>query len=442
VSGAAQIQDVASGGQPASEARVIFGCTTICCVPISSNSVGFDGGISIETVSVIIAGFPNQGARVTSYKIPFNKPNLVGTELRYIEDVIRGGHISGDGAYTRRCETLLGEALGVVRVVLTTSCTHALEMAALLLDIAPGDEVIVPSFTFVSTANAFALRGARPIFIDIRPDTLNLDESLLEKLITPRTKAVVPVHYAGVACEMDEIVSIARRHNVAVVEDNAHGLFSRYRGKYLGTFGGMATQSFHETKNFTCGEGGALLVNDPQLVERALVLRDKGTNRNRFLRGQVDKYTWVDLGSSYIASELQAAFLYAQLEAREHIQGTRERIWRAYWSGLQVWAQRNGVGLPVVPESCDQSYPMLYLLLPSLKRRQALIAHLRQRGILAVFHYVPLHLSDMALRWRASNNDCPVAVEVSERLLRLPFYTDLSEIEQAAVIEAVLEFKV
>lgn len=375
------------------------------------------------------------------YKIPFNKPQLVGAELRYMQDAIQGGHISGDGPYTKRCEGLLEKELGVARVLLTTSCTHALEMAALLLDISPGDEVIVPSFTFVSTVNAFVLRGARPAFVDIRPDTLNLDETLLEKLITSRTKAIVPVHYAGVACEMDAIMSISARHRIAVVEDNANGLFARYHGRYTGTFGVLATQSFHETKNFTCGEGGALLINDPQLLERALVLRDKGTNRNRFFRGEVDQYTWVDLGSSYVASDLQAAFLYAQLEARQQIQSARERIWRTYWRGLAAWAEQNNVRLPVVPSHCEQSYHMFYLLLPSLGQRQALIAHLRERGILAVFHYVPLHLSGMGVKWSAGKHDCPVTVDVSERLLRLPFFTGLSENEQASVIEAILEFK-
>jgi dTDP-4-amino-4,6-dideoxygalactose transaminase len=379
---------------------------------------------------------------VNPYKIPFNKPQLVGAELRYMQDAIQGGHISGDGPYTKRCEGLLEKELGVARVLLTTSCTHALEMAALLLDISPGDEVIVPSFTFVSTVNAFVLRGARPAFVDIRPDTLNLDETLLEKLITSRTKAIVPVHYAGVACEMDAIMSISSRHGIAVVEDNAHGLFARYHGRYTGTFGVLATQSFHETKNFTCGEGGALLINDPQLLERALVLRDKGTNRNRFFRGEVDKYTWVDLGSSYVASDLQAAFLYAQLEARQQIQSARERIWRTYWRGLDAWAEQNNVRLPVVPSHCEQSYHMFYLLLPSLGQRQALIAHLRERGILAVFHYVPLHLSGMGVKWSAGKHDCPVTVDVSERLLRLPFFTGLSEDEQASVIEAILEFKI
>lgn len=376
------------------------------------------------------------------YRIPFNKPKLVGAELAYIQEAIQGGHSSGDGPFTKRCEGLLEKELDVARVLLTTSCTHALEMAALLLDIAPGDEVIVPSFTFVSTINAFVLRGARPVFADIRSDTLNLDEKLLEKLITPRTKAIVAVHYAGVACEMDEIMAIAGRHGIAVVEDNAHGLFSRYRGRYSGTFGVLATQSFHETKNFTCGEGGALVINDSKLLARALVLRDKGTDRNRFFRGEVDKYTWVDLGSSYIPSDLLAAFLYAQLQAREQIQGTREQIWYSYWRGLELWAQQNGVRLPVVPAHCEQSYHMFYLLLPSFEPRQALIAHLKQRGILAVFHYVPLHLSAMARKLSAGNYVCPVTQDVSERLVRLPFYTGLSEGEQSDVMEAILEFRV
>jgi len=379
---------------------------------------------------------------VTTYKIPFNKPTLVGTELDYIQDAISSGHISGDGTYTRKCEALLEKELAVSRVLLTTSCTHALEMAAFLLNLGPGDEVILPSFTFVSTANAFVLRGARPVFADIRPDTLNLNEGQLEGLITPRTRAIVPVHYGGVACEMDAILSIAQRHGVTVIEDNANSLFSRYRGRYTGTLGQLATQSFHETKNITCGEGGALLVNDPQLVERAIVLRDMGTNRDRFLRGQVDKYTWVDLGSSYIVSDLLAAFLYAQLEAREEIQSTRAKIWQRYRRGLEAWAQQNGVGLPVIPTHCEQSYQMFYLLLPSLKQRAALITHLKERGILAVFHYVPLHLSPMGLKHGAGKQDCPVTVDVSDRLLRLPFYNGLTEDEQAAVIEAVLEFNV
>jgi len=377
---------------------------------------------------------------VKPYRIPFNKATLTGAELRYMQEAVQGGHISGDGPFTRKCEALLANELGVERVLLTTSCTHALEMTAFLLEIKSGDEVIVPSFTFVSTVNAFVLRGARPVFADIRCDTLGLDDGRLESFITPRTRAIVAVHYAGVACEMDAILSVAGRRGIPVVEDNAHGLFSRYRGRYTGTLGALATQSFHETKNFTCGEGGALLINDAKLVERALVLRDKGTNRNRFFRGQVDKYTWVDLGSSYVASDLLAAFLLAQLEEREEIQCTRERIWRTYWGGLAAWAQQNGVRLPIVPPHCEQSYHMFYLLMPSFEQRQALIAHLKERGILAVFHYVPLHLSEMGRKWSAGTHDCPVTVDVSERLVRLPFYNSLSGSEQAEVIETILKF--
>ena len=349
-------------------------------------------------------------------------------------------HISGDGSYTKKCHTLLEEALGVPKVLLTTSCTHALEMAALLLNIQSGDEVIVPSFTFVSTVNAFVLFGARPIFIDIRPDTLNLDEAQLERLITPKTKVIVPVHYAGVGCEMDTILDIARQHTIAVIEDNAHGLFGKYKGKYLGTFGCLATQSFHETKNFMCGEGGALLINDPEYIERAEVIREKGTNRSRFFRGEIDKYTWVDLGSSYLPSDILAAFLYAQLEAREQIQTKRRQIWEYYYAHLQGWAQDHGVRLPIVPSHCDQPYHIFYILMPSLEQRQALIAHLKAQGILSVFHYMPLHLSEMGQRFGGRQGDCPVTEDVSDRLLRMPFYNDLTEAEQASVVAAIREF--
>ncbi len=370
-------------------------------------------------------------------RIPFNRPGIVGPELEYIQRAIADGHASGDGPFTRKCHTLLEDQLGVPKVLLTTSCTHALEMAAILLHIQPGDEVIIPAFTFVSTVNAFVLRGAHPVFIDIRPDTLNMDEALLERLITPRTKAVVPVHYAGVGCEIDTILAIAARHDIAVVEDNAHGLFGKYRGQYLGTFGALATQSFHETKNFTCGEGGALLINDPALVERAEIIREKGTNRCRFFRGQVDKYTWVDLGSSYLPSDLLAAFLYAQLEARDAIQATRKRIWETYHTHLSEWAHLQGIRLPVVPDHCEQPYHMYYLLLPSLAARQALIAYLKERGILSVFHYLPLHLSDMGQRLGGQPGDCPVTEDVSDRLLRLPFYNDLTEQDQDWVCEVI-----
>jgi dTDP-4-amino-4,6-dideoxygalactose transaminase len=372
-----------------------------------------------------------------TYRIPFNRPCLAGNEYKYIAEAIANGHASGDGPFTRKCHDLLEEELGVPRVLLTTSCTHALEMAALLLDCGPEDEVIVPSFTFVSTANAFALRGARLVFADIRPDTLNLDESRLESLITPRTKAIVVVHYAGVACEMDSILAIASRHGVRVVEDNAHGLFSRYRGAYTGTFGCLATQSFHETKNFTCGEGGALIINDAELLERALVIREKGTNRSRFFRGEVDKYTWVDLGSSYLPSDLLAAFLFAQLEAREKIQEKRRQIWHRYFASLADWAGNNDVKLPVIPSECEQAYHMFYMLLPSVEHRDSLILQLKAQSILSVFHYTPLHLSQAGQKFAAGPSNCPVTEEVSERLLRLPFYNDLSESEQDQVTDAV-----
>jgi len=375
-----------------------------------------------------------------TYRIPFNKPCLTGNELRYIADAITRGHSAGDGSFTRRCHELLEHTLGAPRVLLTTSCTHALEMAALLLDIKPGDEVIVPSFTFVSTVNAFVLRGARPVFIDIRPDTLNLDETLLESLITERTRAVLPVHYAGVGCEMDCILNIAARHDLAVVEDNAHGLFGCYRGKYLGTLGCLATQSFHETKNFTCGEGGALVINDPQYVSRAEILREKGTNRSRFFRGEVDKYTWVDVGSSYLPSDILAAFLCAQLERHEQIMTARRRVWDRYYAGLSDWARAHEAQLPFIPPHCEQSYHMFHMVLRSVKARQALISSLKSRGILSVFHYLPLHLSSMGEQFGGRPGQCPVTERVSERLLRLPFYNDLSEAEQGEVMNGIRQY--
>lgn len=375
-----------------------------------------------------------------TFSIPFNRVGLTGNEYKYIAEAIANGHASGDGPFTRRCHELLEAELQVPRALLTTSCTHALEMAALLLKIAPGDEVILPSFTFVSTANAFVLRGAKIVFSDIRKDTMNMDELQLESLITERTKAIVPVHYAGVACDMDAICDVANRHGVHVVEDNAHGLFGRYKGKYTGTFGCLGTQSFHETKNITCGEGGALLVNDPQLIERAMILREKGTNRDQFFRGQVDKYSWVDVGSSYLPSDLLAAFLLAQLESRQHILGRRKRIWEYYHTHLRSWANSAGVCLPVVPPECEQPYHMFYMVLPSPEYRQALIAHLKAQGILSVFHYVPLHLSEMGRKYAAIEPQCFVTEDVSARLLRLPFYNDLTETDQSRIISAVTSF--
>lgn len=372
--------------------------------------------------------------------IPFNRPFAAGKEIDYIQQAIENKHTCGDGSFTKKCHALLEQVVGVPKALLTTSCTHALEMAALLLDIQPGDEVIVPSFTFVTTINAFVLRGAQPVFIDIRPDTLNLDESKLEKLITPKTKAIIPVHYAGIGCEMEAILEVAGRYGIPVVEDNAHGLFGKYKGKYLGTFGSLATQSFHETKNFSCGEGGALLINDTQYIERAEIIREKGTNRSRFFRGQVDKYTWVDLGSSYLPSDMLAAYLYAQLEVREAIQAKRQQVWKYYYEQLQDWAQKYDIRLPIVPKHCKQAYHMFYLLMPSLEKRQALIAHLKAQDISGVFHYLPLHLSDVGRKLGGKEGDCIVTEDVSDRLLRLPFYNDLTLEDQARVVASIRDF--
>lgn len=379
---------------------------------------------------------------ITKYSdmIPFNRPSLVGQELEYMTRAINFGHISGDGFFSKKCHSFLQSELKVPRALLTTSGTHALELAALLLGIQPGDEVVVPSFTFVSTINAFILRGAQPVFCDVREDTLNLDEKLLDSCVTERTRAIVPVHYAGVACEMDAIMALSQARGIPVVEDNAHGLFGKYRDKYLGTFGALAAQSFHETKNFSCGEGGALLVNDPRFIERAEILREKGTDRSRFFRGQVDKYSWVDLGSSLLPSDLLAAFLFAQLSKRKAIQAKRQQIWSRYDTELKKWAAANSVRLPVVPEDCEHSAHMFYLLLPDFESREALIASLRAQSIYAVFHYLPLHLSTMGRKYGGAPGDCPVTESVSDRLVRLPFYYALTEAEQSRVIQAVREF--
>jgi dTDP-4-amino-4,6-dideoxygalactose transaminase len=373
--------------------------------------------------------------------IPFNRSSLQGRELEYIFQTISAGQIAGDQIFSKKCHALLERLLNVKKALVTTSCTHALEMAAILLDIHPGDEVIVPSFTFVSTPNAFVMHGARPVFCDVRSDTLNMDESKLESLITPRTKGIIPVHYAGVACEMDAIMEIAQRYHIPVVEDNAHGLFGKYKGRSLGTLGCMATQSFHETKNITCGEGGALLINEERFVERAEIIREKGTNRSKFFQGQVDKYSWVDVGSSYVMSDVLAAFLYAQLEVWQKVQSKRSDLWNYYHVALASWCLNCGVRQPIVPEHCEQAFHMYYLLLPSFAMRKALIAHLKAHGVLAVFHYLPLHLSKYAARWDGVSTECPVTEDVSDRLLRLPFYNSISQEDQERVIEAIVSFK-
>ncbi len=371
-------------------------------------------------------------------EIHFNRPYTTGKELDLMATAMKSGHISGDGVFTRKvCQKISDLHLGALSL-LTTSCTHALEMAAMLLDVGPGDEVIMPSFTFVSSANAFVLRGANPVFVDIRPDTLNIDERLIEASITSRTRAICVVHYAGVACDMDAIVAIANRHSIPIVEDNAHGLGGFYNRQPLGTFGSMATLSFHETKNIQCGEGGALILNDPRMIDRAEILREKGTNRSRFFRGEIDKYTWVDMGSSYLPSDILAAFLCAQFDCYEEIQAARLHIWQAYRSELQTWAAAVGFVLPTVPENCDQPAHLFWILAPDLKTRTRFIAHLAQQGVRAVFHYVPLHSSEMGSQF----GDCslPVTDDVSDRIVRLPLFVGLSEAELSKIIDAVRMF--
>lgn len=374
-------------------------------------------------------------------RIPFNRPFATGAELEYIRAAIAVPKFSGDGSFTAKCHQLLEQSLGIQKALLTTSCTHALEMAALLLNIQPGDEVILPAFAFPSLGNAFVLRGGRPVFVDVRADTLNINEGQIGARITERTKAIFLLHYAGVGCEMDAIMAIASSHGLAIVEDNAHGLYGKYRQRLLGTFGQLAALSFHETKNFSCGEGGALLINDAQLNGRAEILREKGTDRSRFFRGEVDKYTWIDIGSSYLPSDLLAAFLCAQLEHRDKIQSMRRQIWETYNRELSDWAKTNDVRLPIVPAECEQTYHMFYLIMPSLERRQALISHLTGAGVLAVFHYLPLHLSPMGQRFGGRAGDCPITEDLSDRLVRLPFFTGMTHSEQAQVIDFVRAFR-
>ena len=374
---------------------------------------------------------------------PFNRPHVSGAEATYLAQAMASGHLSGDGPFTKRATALLTELIGAPAALLTTSCTHALEMSAILLDLQPGDEVIVPSFTFPSTTNAYALHGATPVFVDCRPDTLNLDERQLESAVTARTRAIVVVHYAGVACEMDVIGDLAARHDLVVIEDNAHGLGAAYRGRRLGSIGAMATQSFHETKNVHCGEGGALVCNDLRFLERAEIIREKGTDRSRFFRGMVDKYRWVDLGSSFLPSDLLAAFLTAQLERFDDTQRERHRVWSGYQTGLADWAAANGVAQPTVP--ADRSHPahLYYLLMPDLDHRQGLIRHLAERGIHATFHYQPLHSAPAGVRHgRVAPGGCPVTEDVADRLVRLPLYAGLGDAEVDRIVEAVAAYRV
>lgn len=370
-------------------------------------------------------------------KIPFNKPYMTGRELEYIAQAHANGHLSGDGPFTRRCHAWLEQRIGCRKALLTHSCTGALEMAAVLLDLQPGDEVIMPSFTFVSTANAFVLRGAVPVFVDIRPDTLNLDESLVEAAITPRTRAVCVVHYAGVGCEMDAIMSIAERHGLFVVEDAAQGILSSYKGRPLCSIGHLAALSFHETKNVICGEGGALLINDERFVERAEVIREKGTNRSKFFRGQVDKYTWVDLGSSWLPGELNAAFLAAQIEQADEITARRLEIWRRYFDWAKPFEEAGAVRRPIIPGHCTNNAHMFYLLLRNLEHRTAFIARLKENAVQAVFHYIPLHSAPAGRRLGRASGGLPVTDAVSDRLVRLPLW--LPDMDQRRVEAAATE---
>lgn len=372
-------------------------------------------------------------------RIPFNKPSIVGNELEYIRDAVQTGKISGDGKYTRKCHNRLKKMLSVRKALLTTSGTGALEMTALLLDIQPGDEVIMPSYTFVSTANAFLLRGAKPIFVDIRKDTLNIDEALIEDRISDNTRAIVPVHYAGVACEMDRIIEIGRGKNLVVVEDAAQGINSTYRNKYLGSIGDLGVLSFHETKNLICGEGGALLINNEKFIERAEIIWEKGTNRRKFFRGELDKYTWVDIGSSYLMSDILAAYLYAQLEKAHKIQQARRRIFSYYYNQLKPMEAKGKLRLPEIPAECLPNYHLFYILLNNPQERDTILRKLKAAGILAVFHYVPLHLSPMGRKLGYRKGDFPVTEDLSRRLIRLPLYHSLSPRETRFIISELLK---
>lgn len=372
--------------------------------------------------------------------IPFNIPPYTGREEKYIHEAIAHRKICGDGEFTKKCSRWLEKKTGSSKVLLTTSCTHATEMAALLSNIEPGDEVIMPSYTFVSTADAFVLRQAVPVFVDIRPDTMNIDENLIEDAITDRTKAIIVVHYAGVACEMDTIMDIAQRHHLIVIEDAAQCLMASYKGKALGTIGDFGCFSFHETKNYSMGEGGALLIRDEENIEPAEIIREKGTNRSQFFRGMVDKYTWVDKGSSYLPSELNAAYLYAQLEMAEKINDKRRRLYRQYYDLLQLVRKEGCIDLPVIPKDCESNAHMFYIKVKDLDERTRLIQHLNRRGITAAFHYVPLHSAPAGIRYGRFNGEDRYTTKESERLLRLPMYYELEEEEVQKVAEAVRSF--
>lgn len=372
--------------------------------------------------------------------ISFNVPPVVGNEMKYIKEAIENKKICGDGVFTKKCSAWLEQKTGTAKALLTTSCTHATEMAAILADIQPGDEVIMPSYTFVSTADAFVLRGAKAVFVDIRPDTMNIDENLIEEAITERTKAIVPVHYAGVACEMDTICGIAEKYHLSVIEDAAQGVLSTYKGRQLGTIGDYGCYSFHETKNYSMGEGGALLIKDPENIERAEIIREKGTNRSKFFRGQIDKYTWMDAGSSYLPSELNAAYLWAQLEVADTILANRMRSWNMYFSSLKELEEKGYIQLPVMPKECTHNAHMFYIKTKDLEERQNLIAYLEAKGIKAVFHYIPLHSSPAGRKYGTFYGEDRYTTKENERLLRLPMYYHLEKKDIEFVVEQVKRF--
>ncbi|WP_145556055.1 dTDP-4-amino-4,6-dideoxygalactose transaminase [Yersinia canariae] len=373
--------------------------------------------------------------------IPFNAPPVVGTELGYMQDAMNSGKLCGDGGFTHRCQQWMEQRFNCPKVLLTPSCTASLEMAALLLDIKPGDEVIMPSFTFVSTANAFVLRGAKMVFVDIRPDTMNIDETKIEAAITDKTKVIVPVHYAGVACEMDTIMALAKKHNLFVVEDAAQGVMSTYKGKALGTIGHIGCFSFHETKNYTAGgEGGATLINDPSLIDRAEIIREKGTNRSQFFRGQVDKYTWRDIGSSYLMSDLQAAYLWGQLDAADKINERRLALWHTYYNAFKPLADAGRLDLPVIPDNVVQNAHMFYIKLRDIEERSAFISYLKEAEIMSVFHYIPLHACPAGEEFGRMDGEDRFTTKESERLVRLPIFYNLTYVNQSTVINTVLSF--
>ena len=372
--------------------------------------------------------------------ISFNVPPYIGVELEYIQQVLENRKLCGDGKYTKECHQWLKENTGTFHALLTTSCTHALEMSAILADIKPGDEVIMPSYTFVSTANAFVLRGAKIVFVDIRPDTMNIDEKLIEAAITPKTKAIAVVHYAGISCEMDVILNISQKYNLWVIEDAAQGVGATYKGKVLGAIGDMGCYSFHETKNISCGEGGSLLMQNESLIERAEIVREKGTNRSKFWRGQVDKYTWVDIGSSYLPSEFNAAYLYAQLLHLEKINKDRLESWSHYFSGLLPLSQKGFIDLPTIPGECQHNAHMFYIKVKDIEERSSLINYLKQHNILSVFHYIPLHSSPAGKKYGVFCGDDNWTTKESERLLRLPMYYGLTKEIVTAIVEKIWMF--